>query len=285
MSPKNTKPMSTNPLLFSIGEFSQISGLSVKALRFYDEKGLLKPAQADATSGYRFYNAESAERARIIARLRELQFSLDAIAAILGECDDEADLLSHLERQSRVVQERLRADRKAAQALAQMIAGEREAGRTEAQSTFTVEEKRLEPLLVAGLRVKGRYEDCGQAFSTLGRTLGRHFSGKPLCLYYDGEYREDDADFEPCIPLRRSVAAPEGISVRTLPATRCLALVHQGPYRQLSRSYKKILAEAKRRGLAPVPPTREIYLKGPGMIFRGNPKRYLTEIQLPLPES
>ena len=74
-------PMLNDPQLFSIGEFSQISGLSVKALRFYDEKGLLKPAQVDATSGYRFYDAGSAERARVIARLRELKPDLIVVAA------------------------------------------------------------------------------------------------------------------------------------------------------------------------------------------------------------
>ena len=77
--------MSVDPKPFSIGEFSQISGLSVKTLRFYDEKNLLKPAQGGATTGYRFYDAASAERARIVARLRELQFSLDDIARILAE--------------------------------------------------------------------------------------------------------------------------------------------------------------------------------------------------------
>ena len=70
--------------------------------------------------------------------------------------------------------------------------------------------------------------------------------------------------------------------VRTLPRQRCLSLVHQGPYPQLGRSYRKLLVEAKRRGLAIQLPTREVYLKGPGAIFKGNPKRYLTEIQLPI---
>src|SRR5262245_2808558 len=132
--------MSPDPHLFSIGEFSQISGLTVKALRFYDECGLLKPAQVDAATGYRFYDARSVERARVIARLRELQFSLETITAILAECSDEADLLGYLERQSRAVEERIRADRKVAQALAKMIADEREAGELAASKQFTVEE-------------------------------------------------------------------------------------------------------------------------------------------------
>ena len=274
--------MPLDPQLFSIGEFSQISGLSVKTLRFYDEKGLLKPAQVDAATGYRFYDSASVERARIIAQLRELQFPLDGIARILAECGDEADLLGYLERQRRIIEDHLRADRKTARALAAMIVREREAAQLAASGAFAVEEKPLAPLLVAGIRMTGRYADCGRGFATLGRALGRYGAGKPLCLYHDGEYREEDANFEPCLPLRQTVAAPDGVVIRTLPATRCLSLIHPGPYSQLGRSYRKIFAEVGRRGLTVALPTREVYLKGPGMIFRGNPRRYLTEIQLPL---
>src|ERR1700761_6882869 len=109
--------MPKDPQLFTIGEFSQISGLSVKALRFYDEKGLLKPAHVDPATDYRYYDAACAERARLIARLRGLQFSLDDIARILSQCEDESDLLAMMQRQQRVILERMRADRKVARAL------------------------------------------------------------------------------------------------------------------------------------------------------------------------
>ena len=46
------------------------------------------------------------------------------------------------------------------------------------------------------------------------------------------------------------------------------------PYPQIGRVYRKLLTEAKRRRLAIQLPTREVYLKGPGMIFKGNPMRY-----------
>ena len=119
-----------------------------------------------------------------------------------------------------------------------------------------------------------------QYWSVPKARLGRHIAGKPLCLYYDGEYREDDADFEPCFPIRREIAV-DGVSVRTLPGGRGLALIHRGPYDQLGRSYAKILQHANERKFNLALPTREVYVKGPGMIFKGNPKNYLTEIQLP----
>ncbi|MBX3444491.1 MAG: GyrI-like domain-containing protein [Planctomyces sp.] len=145
-----------------------------------------------------------------------------------------------------------------------------------------VEEKRLEPLLVAGIRMRGRYRDCGVAFGKLGRQFGRLISGPPLLLIYDREFREDDADFEACLPLREARAA-EGVDVRELPGGRCLSLLHRGPYEEIGRSYGRLFQHLQTLGVQPELPTREVYLKGPGMFFRGNPRKYLTEIQALLP--
>jgi len=85
-------------------------------------------------------------------------------------------------------------------------------------------------------------------------------------------------------PLRRQAPSRDGVCVRVLPPQRCLSQVLQGPYLHLGRSYRRLLIEANRRGYAIQLPTREVYLKGPGAIFKGNPERYLTEIQLPVEE-
>ena len=165
--------------------------------------------------------------------------------------------------------------------LSEIITNEKAAKQLLESANFAVEEKTLAPLLVAGIRMKGKYSDCGQGFSRLGKTAGRYAVGKPMNLYYDGEYRDADADFEPCFPIRKEVTV-EAISVRTLPGGRCLSLMHRGPYDQLGRSYAKILKRAEELKLKITLPTREVYIKGPGMIFKGNPKNYLTEIQLPI---
>ena len=80
-------------------------------------------------------------------------------------------------------------------------------------------------------------------------------------------------------PLKKAVAV-EGIDVRELPGGRALCLLHRGPYDQLNRSYGRLLERSKSRGLKVQVPSREVYLKGPGMIFKGNPRNYLTEIQM-----
>src|SRR2546427_4570826 len=214
-------------------------------------------------------------------RLRAMEFSLEDIAVVLGECTDEADVLNYLERQREVLQQRIREDRDIVRSLSEIIAREREARQILEDSSFAVEERTLEEMLIAGLRMKGKYSDCGTGFARLGKAVGRYICGKPLCLYYDGEYREDDADFEPCFPIRKAVSV-DGVLIHTLPGGRCLTLIHRGPYDQLGRSYARILKQVDERKQKIDLPTREVYLKGPGMIFKGNPKNYLTEIQLPV---
>ena len=68
----------------SIGEFARLSRLSAKALRLYDELGVLPPAQVDPDSGYRWYAAGQLENARLVASLRQIGVPLAQIQLILS---------------------------------------------------------------------------------------------------------------------------------------------------------------------------------------------------------
>ncbi|HXW81399.1 MAG TPA: helix-turn-helix domain-containing protein [Acidimicrobiales bacterium] len=68
----------------SIGEFARKSGLSPKALRLYDDLGLLPPAYVDASSNYRFYDATQLDQARLVAALRQLRVPLADIKDLLA---------------------------------------------------------------------------------------------------------------------------------------------------------------------------------------------------------
>jgi DNA-binding transcriptional MerR regulator len=70
----------------SIGEFARRSRLSVKALRLYDELGVLVPARVDEATGYRYYDVAQLEAARLVAMLRQLDLPLAAIRELLA-CD------------------------------------------------------------------------------------------------------------------------------------------------------------------------------------------------------
>ena len=74
----------------SIGEFARHSRLSPKALRLYDELGLLEPARVDDDSGYRYYSAAQLDRAWLIAALRQLEIPLVEIKVIVSLEPDAA---------------------------------------------------------------------------------------------------------------------------------------------------------------------------------------------------
>jgi DNA-binding transcriptional MerR regulator len=87
--------------LLSIGRFARPSGLSIGALRHYDELDLLRPARIDPDSGYRRYRRAQLETARLIGRLRDLELPLEAIREVLATDDPEqraAFLASHRAR-------------------------------------------------------------------------------------------------------------------------------------------------------------------------------------------
>ena len=267
--------------MFTIGDFSKITGLTVKTLRFYHEKGLLIPSCVDEQTGYRYYDRSKIETARVITHLRSLDLSLEEIGAILRTAGDDADLREVMERQKATLEAKIWRYREVVSLLDQFLNQEEHARRIMAESSFQIEEKTLDPVLVAGIRMKGRYADCGAAFGRIGKRFGRYIRGKPFLLHYDGEFREDDADFEACMPIRAGKSL-DGVAVRELPGGRCVSLLHKGPYDQLGRSYARILEYVRGKGYEVALPTREVYHKGPGMIFRGNPKNYLTEIQIPI---
>jgi DNA-binding transcriptional MerR regulator len=70
----------------SIGEFARRSRLSLKALRLYDERGVLVPSRVDQASGYRYYDTAQLDEARLVVMLRQLQLPLAAVRELLA-CD------------------------------------------------------------------------------------------------------------------------------------------------------------------------------------------------------
>lgn len=97
-------PMDQDRLV--IGRFARLTGLSVGALRHYDELDLLRPAWVDPVTGYRSYRRDQLESARTIVRLRDLELPLDAIRDYLGT-DDPAERRRILDDHRRRIQARV----------------------------------------------------------------------------------------------------------------------------------------------------------------------------------
>ncbi|WP_280430291.1 MerR family transcriptional regulator [Nocardia brasiliensis] len=115
--------MAESGKLITIGVLARASGLTASALRFYDDCGLLVPAQVDPLTGYRYYTEEQRERATLIRRLRAIEVPLDAIADILTGDVRRAEQL--LDRHVADLHRRARAAEQAAAAIKQTLAGDR----------------------------------------------------------------------------------------------------------------------------------------------------------------
>jgi DNA-binding transcriptional MerR regulator len=81
--------------LVTIGTFSMLTGLSISTLRYYDDIGLLRPAEVDSRTGYRRYRSVQVDRARRVRLLREAELSTEDIARMLdGDAADGRAVLA-----------------------------------------------------------------------------------------------------------------------------------------------------------------------------------------------
>src|SRR5690242_20467613 len=71
--------------MIRIGDFSRLSRVSIKTLRYYDEMGLFKPIEVDRFTGYRYYSASQLPRLNRVLALRDLGLSLEQIVQVLDE--------------------------------------------------------------------------------------------------------------------------------------------------------------------------------------------------------
>lgn len=249
--------------------------MTVKALRYYDEQGLLTPS-ARGGNGYRYYSEGDYEKARLIALLRELDFSIAEIRDVLQSDDYQADLPAFLQEKKGIIAQRIRRERALLQKIDACLQPRPE---QPAPPAYQVAEMDFPPVTVAAIRYKGPYSDAGRHIGRLMKAVGGKSEGVPFQLYYDPDYREI-ANIALCVPVRQG-AAVRGVEVWRLPAFHGIGTTHVGPYPAIGAAYKAVLDEAARLGLRCTIPAREIYQKGPGLVLRGNSSRYVTQIAVP----
>ncbi|MGK3109153.1 MULTISPECIES: MerR family transcriptional regulator [Streptomyces] len=142
--------------LLTIGAFARASRLSPKALRLYDELGLLPPARVDPHSGYRLYDPAQLERARLVAWLRRLGMPLAGIRAV---CELEPEAAA---REVRAYWARIEADTAARRNLAAFLVGHLSGRDTTMSSDHTTLEIRYAVLSDTG-SVRESNDDAGYA--------------------------------------------------------------------------------------------------------------------------
>jgi len=263
--------------LLTIGEFSQSVRLSVKTLRYYQELGILLPAKVDDMTGYRYYDRSSFQRGDAIITLKEMGFSLKEMQKIFDECRSEEDLQDFIGRKI----EEIRARKSELDELERRLTSYREQSRTDLpEMTREIQEIELTIPHYVSLTIRGRYEEIGDVFRTLYKKTGRHSRGKPYCFFHDLEYKEENAHLEGVIEIG-SGAEIKGLERGTPVMRNAVKAIYRGPYGGQGHVYLELFSHCRREGYTPVEPLIEHYVSGPGMIFQGNPKNYITECIVP----
>jgi effector-binding domain-containing protein len=270
-----------------IGRFSLITRLSPKALRLYDERGLLVPATRDLATGYRYYTGRQIATGVSIKELCGLGFPLAEIETILAAKETgDAETIQHLFRKRRG------AIRSEVARLQQIEAILEETGAGLEMIFMSHNEpvvKENAPLRVIGKRGVGRYSEtitilmndlCGQIFSEDNLRNGLRVTGPFMTIYHDCEYREKDATMECAAPITGKVAVSDpAVEIHTLPGGTCLSLIHKGPYTALHGAWSRIGMYAEEREFAITGPHREVYLNDPNLVSE---EELLTELQIPI---
>jgi len=266
--------------MLKIGEFSRIGQVSVKALRYYDEMGLLKPHQIDPITGYRYYSFDLLPRLNRILALKELGLSLEQINQLLNNDITAEQLrgmlrLKQVEIQQRMVEEKEKLAR--VETRLKMIEQENE------MHNYDIVIKKVEPILAATVRdVIPNYPEQGHLWEALESFLAHNQikpQGSCFTIYYSDE---PDIDTEVCEPVASSIPEDPIIKERQLPGVEMMAtVVHNGPFVSISEAYAAILKWIEANGYQINGPAREVYLK-PATNGSQTDSQTVTEIQFPI---
>jgi effector-binding domain-containing protein len=268
--------------MFRIGDFSRLSRVSVKALRYYDEIGLLKPVEVDRFTSYRYYSAEQLPRLNYIIALKDMGLSLEEIATLVNNQLTphqmrDIFILKKGELQRRLAEEKLR--------LEQVEKLLKQLEKEDKMPDYQVVIKKLAPMKIASVRgTVPTYHDINVLFEKMNPVFKEHASaiaGPPLAIYHDMEYREKDVDIEVAVPIAGDLSLPAPVKVRDLPGEEQVAsLVYQGPYESINEAYQALMAWCEANGYELAGPDRELYLTAPEKT--PDPSGYITELQQPV---
>ena len=182
--------------MLKIGECSKLSRVSFRMLRHYDEIGLLKPAEIDRFTDYRYYREDQLPIAGRIAALKDMGFFLADIVRILEVYDDR----EKLEQFFSVRQEELEALSQDTAYKLTLLDAARKRLRKEENMSYNVTLKTIPERYAATIRMTiPRYEDEGMIWGKLAEeTCRMNLVEDDPCLcavtYLDGEYKEENVE-------------------------------------------------------------------------------------------
>ena len=286
------------PNLLRIGDFSQLAQVSVPALRHYDELGLLRPAEVDKFTDYRYYGLDQLPRLNRILALKELGLSLDQIKALLKDDLSPAMMRGMLAMKRADIETQIARER---DRLARLEARMSQIEREDEAPRYEVVLKKVEPLWIFGARQIVKHVSLmGEARRPALEGLYAELRARGLrdietesILYHNTEYFDDDIVMETAVILGKSAARamqdanPEAsnFSARLLPDVPAMATtIHHGTLYDIPLALVAIFEWIGRHGYHSVGPMRELHLFGSELALteEGANGSHVVEIQVPV---
>lgn len=274
--------------LLTIGEFSRMTHLSVKALRHYHDVGVLEPAAIDRFTGYRSYDTSQVVPAQVIRRLRDLGMPLESIRSVLTAPDLETrnrEIATHLAEMERQLEQ----TQATVAGLRALLTGPAVRPEIEYAAIPAV-------TAVAAARVVGAAEltewghDVFLALRAAMTDNGLAAAGPPGALYPGDFFELERSEITAFIPVEPPPNGLEplggraagGARVRLLdiPAVEAAVAVHEGPLDDSDRTYGALGTVVAQRAIGVDGPIREYYVAGPGEDGDENKRR--TEVCWPV---
>jgi predicted transcriptional regulator YdeE/DNA-binding transcriptional MerR regulator len=276
--------------MFKIGDFSKLSRVPVKTLRFYDEIGLFKPRGINRYTRYRYYALEQLPELYRILSLKELGFSLEQISQLLSGELTSMQLLKMLRsRKDAIAGQIQQAQAQIARVDARIQQMEREGQLPQREVVLKKEQAQW---VAAANGILIHYDQAEivfeQLFNRIKAFLEPHGLSTlgPLTVIYPEEDGGDEGQrIEVAIPIPAAVpgALPPSagaIQVYQLPAEKSLAtIVHQESLATVGEAYSILIEWMQAMKFRQSGAAREVFLRFPD---RNHPGQCFMEVQIPV---
>jgi len=255
--------------LLSIGTFADMTRLSIKALRLYDQLDILQPRHVDPQSGYRFYGVDQLSSARMIRSMRDMDMPLATIRrvlAVLPVSQAQAELLlrQYLELRERQLEQIRGLARQFTQQLkpeVNTMSLEVNIKEVPTQQIISITRRHT----VDGLG-KQEEKDIGALFS-LANDYGARTLGAPFGIYHGPVSEQEDGPVETCLAVDGKVEGRGNIEVKQLKGGKAASVTIHGElchYPELLAAYDAAADWIQKNGYETAGPPREVWYTGPG---------------------